>query len=260
MTFSLFVDPGELKSSSKFKRCKGIRNFKPIPLPGLEEITGADIIISPANLPKPINRHLLKIHLNEGALLVQLKFGFDLIASIVDNRLKSSQAKMLATGASQSQIILLFIGLVFEPEKESSELMINSKYVRNIVPAAKNLRYKHYLEQRLKWSLRGGIFEQITLNDSLATWIESAAKVAFNEPVSKQVWEPQQKLYLVDDWRNVMVNLPGIGEQKAQDIYDWLVDKSFYEFLDALEDETLTNVPGIGPGIIRKIKSYLKGE
>jgi hypothetical protein len=259
MNFSLFNDPGEARSNSKFRQCKGIKDLKPISLPGLEALTGADILISPLNSPYPMNEHLLKIHLDTGALLVQLKFGFDLIASIIDSRFKTSQVKMLATGANQNQIILLFIGFVFEPYREDGELMINGTYVHNIVPAAKNFKYRHYLEQRLKWSLRGGIFEQVTLDSSLIIWIKSAAEM-FDKPVNRRVWEPQQKLFLTDDWRNVLVNLPGIGERKAQDIYDWLVDKSFFEFLAALEDESLLAVPGIGLPTINKIKQYLEGD
>jgi hypothetical protein len=260
MSFKLFVDPGELKSNSKFIKCRGMAGLEPVPLPGLETMTGADILISPLDSPKPANGFLLKMHLGQGALLVQLKFSFDLVASIIDGRFKSSQARMLATGARPNQVILLFIGLAFEPEKENAELMINGQYVRNIVPAAKNFKFRHYLEQRRKWALRGGIFEHITLSNSLKTWIESAAETTFNEPTSKQVWEPQQELFLIDDWRNVLVNLPSVGEKKAQDIYEWLPDKSFYEFLAAVDDGSLLNVPGIGPGTIEKIQSYLRGE
>jgi ERCC4-type nuclease len=259
MSYNLYIDPSELKSSSKFKR--HTRGLKYVSLPGLEEMTGADIMISPVGLPKPITKPLMKLHLDNGALLVQLKFGHDLVASIIDNRLKESLAKMLAAGAAHNQAILFFIGLVFEPEKEASELMINGSYVSNVVPGSKNFKFKHYLEHRQKWALRGGIFEQITLETSLKQWIESAAKTmneAKEKPV-KRAFEISQSITLVKDWRNLLVNLPDIGEIKAIEIYNWLEDKSFYGFLAALEDGSLANVPGIGAGTIKKIKDYFKG-
>jgi hypothetical protein len=264
MNFKLYVDPSELKSDSKFIKCRGIKDLDFVPLPGLEERTGADILISPSNLPNPINEFLLKMHLDQGALLVQLKFGFDLVASIIDGRYKSSQAKMLATGAPCNQIVLLFIGLLFEPRVEKSDLILvlNGQAVTNILPQAKNFRFEHYIKHRMKWTQRGGIFENIIYPENVAGWIKSAAEVAFDEPASKQVWKPRQELFFVDGWINLIVNMRGcnIGEKKAQAIYDWIEDKSFYGFLAALEDGSLTNVPGIGPGTIEKIQKYLKGE
>jgi ERCC4-type nuclease len=263
MNFRLFVDPSELKSDSKFARCKGIKEIEPVLLPGLEERTGADILISPVGLPDPANEFLLKMHLDQGALLVQLKFSFDLIASIIDGRCKASQAKMLATGANPSQVVLLFIGMAHreKPNKVLIEpaLMINGQQPKYIIPAAKNFTFEAYLKQRLLWAKRGGVFET-SLEKELAVWIESAAEAAFNEPASKQVWKPKQKLFMINDWRNILINLPDLGEKKAQDIYDYLTDKSFYGFMDALKDKSLTNVPGIGLGTIKKIQEYLKGE
>ena len=261
MDFSLYVDPSEMKNDSQFKKCKGIGELKPISLPGLEEMTGADIIISPPNLPKPSNKFLLKMHLEKGALLVQLKFGFDLIASVVDGRLPHSQAKMLATGASSNQIILLFIGLLFEPTVSEADLMLilNGQIVSKVISQAKNLKFPHYIKQRLLWEQRGGLFENIIFLENVKMWIENAASVAFESKSVKQVWHPKQELLLIDDWRNLLANLPGLGEKKANDIYNWLEDKSFYGFMAALKDESIKDVPGIGAGIISKIKEYLKG-
>jgi ERCC4-type nuclease len=137
--------------------------------------------------------------------------------------------------------------------------MINGTYARDIVPMAKNFKYVHYLEQRRKYALRGGIFEQITLENSLKAWIESAAKTVNIRPVVN-VFEPKQTMDLIDDWRNLLINLPGIGEQKAMDIFNWLDNKSFYGFLNALENGNIKEVAGIGPATIEKIKIYLKGK
>lgn len=84
--FVLYVDPGELKSSSRFKR--NIRGLKYTALPNLEAMTGADFMISRVGLPKPKTEMLLKMHLSRGALLVQQKFALDLVASIIDGRFK----------------------------------------------------------------------------------------------------------------------------------------------------------------------------
>ncbi len=257
---SVYIDPSELKSSSKLAKCiDGSMPYQP--LPGFEERTGADVMISISSAPKPSTDFLLSLQIKRGALLVQLKFGHDLISSLLDGRYKASQQKMIATGAHYTQIVLLFIGVVSE-HKNSNELMINGQLARDINPLAKNLTYSHYLTQRSLWAKRGGVFETIATSHKLVVWIESATK-AMEEcrryPV-RNVWESRQKLVLVDDWRNMLLSLPGLGEVKIMAIYDRLEDKSWHGFEASLKDDTLLDVPGIGSGTIENIKQYLKGN
>ncbi len=255
----VYVDPSELKSSSKFAKCIG--DFPIQPLPGLEERTGADSMIGFAGMPAPTNDALLGLHIKAGALLVQVKFDFDLIASIIDGRYKASQEKMHSIGAQWDQCILLFIAQVFEA-RDHNEFMINGQYASDIVPAAKNFTFGHYVEQRMMWAKRGGIFENIVMEHKVNDWLIAAGntiKKCRNEPV-KEVWEPRQKLALVSDWRNLLVNLPGISQKRAMLLYNALEVKSWYGFVAALMDDSLLDVSGIGLGTIEKIKRYLKNE
>ncbi len=253
----IYPDPSELRSSSKFGKCmKGVNRHSS---PGLEEATGADVLIGVPGLPHPTTPILLKRHISAGALLVQIKFGFDLFASIFDGRYKASQAKMLATGASPDQVILLFVGIVLHSKKDKL-IVMNGQWMRDMLPMAKNFTYDHYLEQRLMWGERGGIFEVIEMESRVKDWFVAAENVmekCRNEPV-KTFWKPQQKLALIDDWRNILINIPGIGEKHATAIYNKLETKSWRGFMSALESGRLLEIPGIGSGIIEKIKEYLK--
>jgi hypothetical protein len=261
MDNTICIDLSELRENSKFSLCSAAKMPNLHPLPNLEGRTGADLMICPLGLPYPANDFLLQRNIDEGALLVQMKFGLDLMVSIIDGRYKAGQERMITTKAKPDQIILLFIGSVFEA-KTDNELMINGQRVSDIIPAAKSFTYSHYWTQRLLWAMRGGIFEQVVMDYKIIEWIKSAAKAiqeCQDRPIRK-VWQPRQSLFLVDDWRNMMINLPDIGEKKAQDIYEWLEDKSFYGFMDALQNDSLQKVDGIGKKTVEKIKHYLEGK
>ncbi len=122
----LYIDPSELRSNSKLKEWTAyIDDYateadmpevmrKMAELPGLEAKTGADVMNSPLDVPLPSTNTLLQMHIKAGASLIQIKFGHDLISSIIDGRFKEAQARMVATGAMPWQCILLFIGFTTE--------------------------------------------------------------------------------------------------------------------------------------------------
>ncbi len=247
----IYIDPSENRSSSKLKN---VLTLEWKELVGLEERTGADMLIGASGLPHPNSDFILYKHIENGAILVQNKFDLDLIASIIDGRYKASQAKMVATGASATQIVCLFIaGVVMESHQDGS-LIIGGQSVKQFIPQSTNLGWQNYQEQIFKWYKRGGIFEHLQTEAKLDEWIlaaEATMKIAPNV----DVWPIQQKLFLVDDWRNTLASLPGVGSKKAQTIFEEY--DNWTSFYDALLNDSLAELSGIGPGIIKNIKTYL---
>jgi hypothetical protein len=106
----IFIDPSELRKTSNLLRYISDVVYKP--LPDLEAITGADVMICPDGLPLPSTENMIRYHVDIGAKLIQLKFGHDLPQSIIDNRLNEALSRMLRVGAMPWQCLLLFIGML----------------------------------------------------------------------------------------------------------------------------------------------------
>ena len=85
-----FIDPSETRKGTKMP-VDAQEIF--IELPGLEERTGADFLLSSLQMPAA-NDALLRRHCEAG-ILVQRKSGLDLPSSIIDGRLSHSLGKML---------------------------------------------------------------------------------------------------------------------------------------------------------------------
>jgi len=78
--------------------------------PNLEELTGADLMITTLTIPAH-TQSLLEKHRDHGALFVQGKWSAsDLEASVIDGRLAASLARMLAFKIPTASRILLLVG------------------------------------------------------------------------------------------------------------------------------------------------------
>src|SRR4030042_3613441 len=76
---------------------------------GLEELTGADLMVSPLSLPA-CNQAMIKKHIEAGCLLVQGKWSMgDLEDSIHDEGRLSALARMAECGATPRQRVLLYV-------------------------------------------------------------------------------------------------------------------------------------------------------
>ena len=117
---TIFVDSSELKTNSL------TANHLPqgfTELSNLEELTGGDIMISIADLPKPVNDSLARLHIRNQALIIQVKHGHD-ITSSMGYRLRESIRKMRDMGCYPYQATLLFIGYII-PDKNGYALINN---------------------------------------------------------------------------------------------------------------------------------------
>lgn len=184
-----------------------------VPIPCLEELTGADLMVSPLTIPAA-TLTLIQRHIAAGALLVQGKWSAgDLAASLVDERMLASLARMWEVGASQVQRVLLYCGTV--PTPGSPEYAALSKWADrggrvepplpsvSWVPAWCEMKLRHLAEyeaQPLRWVY--------------------GERAKFN---TRPEDDPLQLLAEVPagDPRHVLVALDGVGPTLAQRWWEW---------------------------------------
>lgn len=238
----------------------------------LEELTGADLMIT--NLNAPLVPALLTAHINSGAILVQVKRGNDLPAS-VGPRANSSLARMIDIGTFASwQRVLLFVGTLGY-DAETGAAIINGQHISHLGPHT----YWAIQGTLEKWVERGGIISFLPRMTMLPAWIslKMGHLVEYEKEPVKQVYKVYptltetvdekvqgiilQKLSLIKDWRNTLLTLPGLGEKRVELVYQYVslhMDGSLLQALFLLTDESLiTQIPGLGAGTARKIRDWL---
>lgn len=247
----IYIDTSESRANTTMPNISSA-----IEVDNLEELTGADIMVSPIQMPATTET-LIKKHLANGALLVQRKHGHDLPSS-VGNRLNSSLGRMQNVGATQSQCILLFIGVLTANTYE--EAVINRKTTRQnywIVQAALS-----------KWHDRGGVVEHLPRKSMIEPWCNMKLRHLdeYKESPTKEVWKSKphieemddflQVLQLVTDARNTLASLPGIGPKMAQTLWDEF-DGRVAEALCWLTNPERGKIAGIGPKTTENVREWL---
>lgn len=211
----IFIDASENRTNTTMPHI-----HDSVEVANLEEVTGADMMVSNVKMPVT-NEFLIKKHVENGALLIQRKHGHDLSSSI-GQRMNSSLAKMQICGAKQSQCILLFIGIL--TINEYGEAVINRQTTRQkfwVVQAAIS-----------KWHDRGGVFENLARKSMIEQWMKMKLKhlKEYSANPTKEVWKKSPDIQVVDellqvlmpvnDARNTLASLPGIGPKTAQTLFN----------------------------------------
>lgn len=274
---AIFIVPSELRSTSNLLKYISDVDYKE--LPGLEALTGADVMISPDGLPFPRNDKLILTHITNGAKLIQIKFGHDLPGSIVDGRLNEALSRMLKTGANSWQCLLLFVGTIGRDDTKDM-VTINGQLTYGKQPLL-----WWYIDQAIGyWLERGGIYYNLpsgkmipehlantqqrinkhVSGDSDVKLIWPKAPVFYDqiEPTNPYLkkWKVAQKIVVVDDLRALLCTIPGarIGPSLSTAIFDYMKEKNirqcFMGFLSLVREGDLLNVPGIGKGTLEAIR------
>src|SRR3989304_4908031 len=131
----------------------------------LETMTGADMMISPLNIPAG-KIGLVRENIANKAILVQVKLGADLAAS-VGERLASSLIKMREVAPSQAQRVLLFVGTL--ACNSEGRAIIDGREIDQFVPGVNYWACQTSLEA---WSERGGAVAQLSRVGLLAEWCQ----------------------------------------------------------------------------------------
>jgi len=266
----IYIDPSELRESSKLKKYISDVIYKP--LPELEAMTGADLMISPTGLPPIQDEVMLQYHIDQGAILEQWKFGHDLPSSIADDRLNNSLMKMQSTGAQAWQCRLTFVGTFNSNDDEMA--LVDGEMT--------------YTDYPMKWIqidgaldfyiLRGGSINPFLSSEkSIRDHLNNRQKhldviragektkllwpklpLFYNEtpgvdPLVKE-WYQAQNLKPIDDIRNMIRYIPAtrIGPKMAMAIGKYMeeneirLDWSGFTSLLQGDKPIILDVPGIG--------------
>lgn len=276
-----FIVPSELRKTSNLKKHISDVDYKR--LPGLEANTGADLMVSPDGLPLPYSDKLLQVHIDSGAKLIQVKFGHDLISSIIDGRLNEALARMQATGAMINQCCLLFVGLLGH-DTTRGLVTINGQLTYGTQP----MKWIQVDAAIRRWIDRGGSYHPLVSGRQIPLRLEGIQKDInqyYAGKVSKKVWpeklkqeviiEPTnvhlrkwkvaQRIEVIDDLRPLLRQIPGarLGPEKVNAIWQYMEDNSIrqdlYGFLSLTQGSKpeILKVKGIGKGLLDSIQKGL---
>lgn len=180
----------------------------------LEALTGADLILTPLSMP--VTETLLPKHIEKGALLVQLKFGADLLSSMGD-RMRECIARMRETGAQQHQCVLMFVGQL---DSKKGMARVDGYIVK---PKRK---YEAVNRALWRWKMRGGVTHEIHNEYKFVTCLMQMAADIGMGGTTIEVWptapDPAdfadsllQEVKPVKDWRITLATYPGVGPVRA---------------------------------------------
>lgn len=243
-----------------------------VPSDSLEELTGADLMISPLSIPfAPMT---LAEHISKGAVFIQIKRGNDMVASIGD-RAASSLARMIDCGTKAAwQRLLLFVGAL-NFDEETGAAVINGRPNLTMGPRT------YWMVQGTieKWIERGGTFTTIPRMSMLEDWliVKMGHIREFGKEPVRRVYKavpqltdvgldlvqgvPLQKLVIIKDWRNTIITFPGIGEKRADAIYSYICSRSDKTLLSAIihltSENLVKDIPGISSGQVAKCREWL---
>lgn len=230
--------------------------------PGLEALTGADLLLSALDLPASTET-LIRKHIAAGALLVQRKSGTDLVHSIGD-RLNSSLARMHEVAPLRAgQHVLLFTGTL-TCGADGVAVIDGRDAMGKFWPVAAALA---------RWGDRGGVVEMLPADAMIPQWVEMRLKhlkeYAGPNGDTRLVYpsdaypldlpaadDPLQLPIAVRDGRVVLARLNGIGPKLAERIWEYC-GRNLGWALTLLTDESspeLHKIPGIGLTTIRNIR------
>lgn len=123
----------------------------------LEEMTGADILVSPLSAPAK-TKTLLAAHCNAG-ILIQRKTGQDLIRSVFDGRLIDSLARMQEWSGLPT---LAFVGVI--ERGQNNTLMLDGEPQSAMTYSATNKALEMY-------QLRGGHVMCLSDDEAFVEWV-----------------------------------------------------------------------------------------
>jgi len=268
----IHIDASEVRKGTRMPKIKNL----PVKISNrLEELTGADFIISPLEIPTA-TRKLIQKHIDAGALLVQRKTGSDL-ASSVGTRMNDSLMRMREYNIRNCQCVLLFVGT----------LDINADGYAIINGYKERIKYWSLQSAFDKWTDRGGVVKFILADNMVGEWLIRKEKhvVEFKEFPVKRVWQIREMPAEVDEtdpiqemvpvsnkvghfgyWRPMMVQIPGLGPTRVNALYramkeyyggkgikDW--DNPLFA-ISFITGPLAVGVDGIGKGIHKKVRTW----
>lgn len=228
----------------------------------LEAWSGADLMISRLSMPC-VTRALFNKHVDEGALLIQVKFGEDLAASVGD-RLNSSIARMRECTRRVGQHWLIFVGILTCDHEGSAHINGHRTH--------RNVSWVTIDGALVGWLARGGVYHNISRESLLAPWCQFMEKRLdeYHAHQYKLVYNTKdypddlpsiqddslQLPVRVRDARVTLLSLPGLGVKLVERVWAYC-GPSLKVCLAFLTDvQNAGTVEDIGKAKIERIREY----
>lgn len=266
----IFADPTETASNSKIHNAGG----HIIECVGFENLTGADLLISPLTKPYLTNANnslgiaILQKHLEAGAILIQRKSGQDII-----NFIKDHDNILLKMRKWTERPWLLTIGN-YSCDNDNKLLINNQR-----AGGSDGWSYWSYWGALHAWQMRGGFIDNITRDTQLLDWEQHILRIIeqHGKDVLVSPKKPSQNIIAAIDEDdpnskiranciNALTTIDGVSLGKATAITDYCGDlKNALLFLSdptniKLKKNDESYPKGIGSGIFANAAKWLNLE
>ena len=234
----IVVDASETRRTSRLPEIEGA-----VLSDCLEAETGADVMVSLKRFPAS-NPVLIRRHVESGAILIQLKFGSDLISSITDERINIALGRMIVAGTThQYQRVILGCGL-YLPDLSTGKTLcgtvVNQSAGRVRIKwrsSEPEIDYRALASARRRIAMRGGTFSNLTCEEELiGELFAMESDLAFLAsqgrkellhlpqfpPDPPDPTDPLQVPIEVKDARVVIAAFRGIGPKRTNDLWEAL--------------------------------------
>lgn len=211
------IDPTEARSGSRLPAISTA-----VQTPDLEAHTGADILVSPLDIPATTET-LIRKHIAAGAIMVQRKSGMDLVHSMGDV-LNGCLARMRDLGAQSGQCCLLFVGAL--EEGPGGCAVIDGRDVSN---------YWGVRMALARWGHRGGTVAHLNADGEIPQWLALTQRAVYEYALKptkdfypakayppdppRDANDPLQLLLPVRDGRLILAAFHGVGPKRAEALY-----------------------------------------
>lgn len=225
----------------------------------LEEWSGGDLMISTLSVPCKTCA-LFQKHIDSGALIIQVKLGEDLAASVGD-RLNDHIARMRECTRRVAQHWLLFIG-VLTCDSENYALINGRK-------THMGMKFDTVDGAIVGWIARGGVYYSLSRIGLLESWCEDMERrlgqyeaqqykyvlhqTDFPDDMPNITNDPLQIPVAVKDARRALVGFKGLGVETVNKVWTHCGDfKSAMMFLTDVDNAG--KIEGIGVKTIQSIR------
>lgn len=207
-------------------------NLPPLPnsqiCPGLEALTGADIVVSTLPIPPTL---ALDLHIKEWSLFVQIKIGYDVLSF---DALHNFCARAQKSKIPKTQAILLRVGEYWEDENHLLRLKSYKPFGTTT--------WNDYQRLLMACDVRGiNVVPEIRNIDELPQWIENRLAIAEKvlEEGLREVYPPRvSPTFTSDDiWQEV--------KEVSDDTWEYLL---------------CAGLKGFGQGTVENVREYINKE
>ena len=231
----IYADPTELRQRSRLSQ--EVQDIARV-LPGLEEKTGADLLVTPLEMPAGTD-YLLTKHCQQG-LLIQRKTGGDLPSSVQDGRLYKSLHKMKEWTPMPWLVVCAHVF-----GKESGQSVIDGR---------DSIQYSALIGALDWWSLRGGFYTILSGDQHLLWWLGQWPSRFKSLEHDKVIRKAHQSTVMGAGQVDTLCTFPGVGSDKAEALME---GRTLAEALVWLADLEMPGPAGVGQKTKEAAYKYL---